>query len=258
MNDVPAGPELAADGFAAAQPHGPIEELFDDVFIVHGSISLFSAGPDYSLNRNMVILRDGATGNGTGALTLIHSVRLDAAGEKALEALGDVKHVLRLGAMHGQDDAYYVNRYGAEFWCHANSPVYAEPATDHVLNAGCSLPVADATLFVFELPMAPETAMLLKRDGGLLITADSLQHHAAYTNCSPAMIERMKGAGFDLTTIVGPIWQQRLTPEGGTLKPDFDRLLALDFKHHISAHGALARGTAHALTEAAVAKAFQE
>lgn len=256
MSDAPAGPVLAPDGFPAVEPHGPIEELFEAVFMVHGTITLFSAGPDYQVNRNMVILRDGASGNGTGALTLIHSVRLDATGEAALEALGTIKHVMRLGAMHGQDDAYYVNRYGAKFWCHANTPVYREPVSDHVLSAGCELPVANAELFAFELPMAPETALLIRRDGGLLITADSLQHHEAYTNCSPPMVERMKAAGFDLTTIVGPIWQQRLTPKGGTLKPDFDRLLALDFKHHISAHGALARNTAHALAEAAVAKAF--
>ena len=33
-----------------------------------------------------------------------------------LEALGTVKHVLRLGPMHGRDDVFYVERYKPTFW----------------------------------------------------------------------------------------------------------------------------------------------
>jgi len=39
-------------------------------------------------------------------LTLINPVRRDEEGLRALEALGEIKHVLRLGPLHGMDDAF--------------------------------------------------------------------------------------------------------------------------------------------------------
>ena len=67
------------------------------------------------MNRNMVILRNGRE------LSLINAVRLFPAEEARLQKLGKVKHVIRLGYYHGVDDRYYVDSYGAEFWCQAGS-----------------------------------------------------------------------------------------------------------------------------------------
>lgn len=236
--------------YAPAQPHDPVAALFDDVYWVHGSITMESAGPDVRINRNMVVLREG------DALTVIHPVRLSAEGEAALERLGTVRHVVRLASRHGLDDRYYVERYGAEFWCQEGPTAYPEPRPTRILAEGSALPVGDAELFVFRLPTAPESALLLRRHGGLLITGDSLQHWAAWSHCSAQARALLEKGGFVLTTIVGPPWCRRVTPEGGSLRGDFERLLALDFRHHIGAHGALARDNGHALAEAAVAQAF--
>jgi hypothetical protein len=231
----------------AAQPHDPLEALFEDVFWVQGSIEL---GPDRRINRNMVVLREG------DALTLIHPVRLSPEGERALERLGTVSHIVRLSAQHGVDDRYYVERYGAAFWCQAGSTIYPDPAPTHILAEGAPLPVSDATLFVFRDATMPEGALLLQRHGGLLITGDSLHNWTSWNQCSDAAIALLQKGGFSLTMLVGPVWQKRVTPEGGSLKPDFERLLALGFQHHIGAHGALARDNAHKMVEAAVANAF--
>jgi hypothetical protein len=58
----------------------------------------------------MTIVRDG------GRLTLINTVRLNDAGLAELEKLGTVTNVVRIGDMHGVDDPFYVDRYGAKFW----------------------------------------------------------------------------------------------------------------------------------------------
>ena len=245
-------PEPSATGYAEPEPHDPIEELFEDIFWVHGSIRFDSAGPDIGINRNMVVLREA------DALTLIHPVRLSAEGETALDQLGAVKHVVRLGNFHGLDDRYYVDRYGATFWCQEGSASHPEPRPTRTLAEGTALPVTGAELFVFRESTLPESAILLRRHGGLLITGDSLQHWATWSRCTPQAIALLEQNGFELTTLVGPMWHKWATAEGGSLKPDFERLLALDFKHHIGAHGALARDNAHALVEAAVAKAFPE
>ena len=56
--------------------------------------------PIVRISRNMAILRDD------DGLTLVSPIRLGEAGERALEALGTVKRLVRLGAMHGVDDPF--------------------------------------------------------------------------------------------------------------------------------------------------------
>jgi hypothetical protein len=62
--------------------------------------------------------------------------------------------------------------------------------------------------------------------------------------------------GFPKTTIVGPIWLKMMTPEGASLESEFRRLLELDFRHLLSAHGSYLPDSAHASVEAAVERAF--
>lgn len=56
------------------------------------------------MNRNMVIVKSG------DELALINPVRLSDAALSQLDALGNVRHVLRLGDFHGLDDRFYVDR----------------------------------------------------------------------------------------------------------------------------------------------------
>ena len=93
--------------YQAATAHNDIEELFEDVFMVRGSVQL---APGILISRNMFILRQGQD------LTIISSIRLSPEGEANLDALGEVKHVIRLGDFHGRDDPYYIDHYSAEFW----------------------------------------------------------------------------------------------------------------------------------------------
>ena len=237
----------ADNHYPAAQRHDPIEELFEDVFWVHGSMRL---APGMRINRNMVVLRDGSD------ITLISPVRLSQEGEAALDALGTVKHVVRIGPAHGYDDRYYVEHYGAEFWRHRIGGRYLIPKVTKALAGGAKLPVKDAELFAFEETKFPEFAILVKRDGGLLITCDSLQNWVNRRHCSLLARVAMPITGFKLNTLVGPPWKKAMTREGGSLRPDFERLLELDFDHLIAAHGALCRGGAKARVREAVARAF--
>lgn len=77
--------------FPAQTPHSEIQEIFPDVFFVTGSVDMM---PGIRISRSMTILRDG------DALTLISPIRLDEAGLKALDALGRVENIVKLGAYH--------------------------------------------------------------------------------------------------------------------------------------------------------------
>jgi hypothetical protein len=233
--------------YPAALPHESIEQIFPDVFLVHGSARV---GPAMRMNRNMVVIRNG------GELSLINSVRLSATGESQLEDLGKIKQVIRIGYYHGVDDRYYVDRFDAEFWCQPGSNHYSEPRTTRLLKDDAMLPIADAELFLFKETKFPEAAVLLKIYGGVLITCDSLQYWTEWSYCTFPAKMVMKVFGFSLRMLIGTFWLKSMTPKRRLLKPDFERLLGLEFKHLIGAHGRLCRDRAHGEVEAEVRRVF--
>jgi hypothetical protein len=221
--------------FPPASPHDPIEEVFPDVFLVRGSMPLNRL---MRIGRNMVVVRDG------DALTILNSVRLTPEGETALERLGTVKQVIRLGYFHGRDDAYYVDRYQADFLAPAGSRTEPGPAEASVLAADSDLPFAAAEVFLWQDTKHPEAAILIKRDGGILITGDSVQYYTDRRHNNLISKLLMPLMGFPLRMLIGPFWLKAMTPAGKTLRDDFERLLTLSFEHLIPAHGSVRNGGA--------------
>jgi hypothetical protein len=217
--------------YPKAEPHGSIEEIFADAYFVTGSV-VFK--PLLRLPRNMVVLRNAEE------LTLINSVRLSEAGQAALEALGRVKHVMKIG-FHSMDDDYYVDRYQAKRWAVPGGEGASAPEPDIVLSEATELPVPAARVFMFRDTVLPEAAILLEREGGLLITCDSVQHWVPQDLMSPAARLVTRLMGFQHPAQIGPPWSKRQTPPGGSLRGDFERLAALPFKHLIGGHGGLLR-----------------
>jgi hypothetical protein len=232
---------------APAYPHDPIEEIAADLFMVRGSVRMNAL---MRITRNMAIVRH------QGDLNLINPIRLDEQGERELLALGDVKRILRLGPLHGLDDPYYVDRFGAELWAQAESETYPEPKIEQKLAVDRPLPFPDAELFAFAGTKQPESALLIRRDPGILLTCDSIQHYGDYRHNTLLARLVMPFIGFPRTTVVGPIWLKIMTPPGGSLKSEFERLLTLDFDRLLSAHGSLLASGAKDSVAAAVRKAF--
>ena len=229
--------------FAPLEPHGPIEEIWDGVYRVRGSVRM---GPGMRIPRNMVIVRDGQS------LTLVSAVRLSDEAEAELKKLGDVKHVVRIG-MHSMDDAYCVERFGATYW--APDGLVADGLAHETLDAG-ALPFSDARLFRFEDTVAPEAAVLVERDGGILVTCDSVQNWVSLDGCSMLARGVTRAMGFLHPMNIGPPWRKMMTKKGGSLKPDFERLAALPFEHAIGGHGDPAIGGAKAGLAATIARVF--
>lgn len=237
---------LASVSFPAAEPHAPLEKVLDDVYFLHGSIRM---APGMRINRNMVVFRHD------GELTLVNPVRLDDDAE--LDKLGAVKHVVRIGAFHGMDDRYYLDKYDAKFWSQERAKLPDDaPKPDVVIAEHGEVPIPNATFFVFREAKEPESALLLNRHGGVLVTCDSVQHHVDKTNCSFLGKAAMSLMGFMRPMNIGPPWLKRMTKEGGSLEPDFRRLLELDFDHAAGGHGQFCKGGAHDKLSATVTAVF--
>jgi hypothetical protein len=231
-------------------PHDPPKEISADLFVVHGCVRPNAVA---RFSRNMTVVRDQEQ------LTLINPVRMDDAGLRSLEALGEVTHVLRLGPMHGMDDAFYVDRYEADFWSFEGGTTYTTPTIKHALAEGSALPFPDARLFAFSHMTEPEGAILLERSPGVLLTCDAIQSYATpphkpHTNWLTRLILPLRG--FPDETLIGPLWMKLLVEDQDGMKAEFERLLKLDFDQLLSAHGTFVTQDAHAAVERAFTKMF--
>jgi hypothetical protein len=227
-------------------PHKEVTEVFPDVFFVTGTYEGQIGGADWCFSRNMSVVRDG------DELTLINTVRLDEQGLAALERLGKVTNIVKIGSMHGVDDAFYKDRYNnARYWAMAGMPHDLE--VDVELTQDGEMPFAGASIFVFKTIKLPECVLRLDREGGIMIACDALQNwinpDEFFSDESRTLMQEM---GFFNKANVGPVWMQFNEPGA----EDFKRLKEIPFKHALCGHGEPLRDTAYEDYSATFARLF--
>jgi hypothetical protein len=231
--------------FAECLPHGELEEVFPGVHFVTGTMKTQLMGAHWHFSRNMTVVKDG------NALTLINTVRLDDQGLAALDRLGQVQHVVRIGALHGLDDPFYLHRYGATYWALPGMPGPQQP--DRLLQPGDGGPFAGCSVFLFEHSKLPEAILRIDREGGILVAADALQNWVAPDAFfSDESRQMMTGMGFFQAANIGPVWMQVNEPKAA----DFQRLQQLSFRHALCGHGSPLRDGAQEAFGARFASVF--
>jgi hypothetical protein len=235
------------DQLPPALPHGSLEEVFPDVFFVTGMMKTVLMDVPWQFNRNMVVVRDG------DALTLINSIRLDEAGLTRLEALGRVANVVKIGSMHGRDDAYYSQRYGAKFWALAGMTHEHGLVADHELRPDGEMPFAGCCVFAFRTTNRPECILRIDRADGILVSSDSLQNWLEPDEFfSDETRQLMTEMSFFQPANLGPLWLRMNEPQA----EDFARLCKLSFRHALCGHGAPLREIAKEAYTARIQKMF--
>ena len=229
-----------------ALAHGPISKLFDNIWFVQGCVKMSMLIP-MKISRSMTILKDAESNE----LTLVNSLRLSQAGLTELEKLGKVANIIRIAGFHGRDDGFYRDRYGAKVFAiegqvytrklveNAKAKEYMQP--DVWLNKGSALPIKFTRLKIFETSNPPEAILLLQREGGIVITGDSLQNTPGpdeYVNFPAKLM--MRRMGFFKAHNVGPGWLQFAKPEATEVRS----ILDLEFEHVLPAHGKAVIGQA--------------
>jgi len=237
--------------YPEATVHGEIEEVFKDIFFVTGSVLM---APNLRLSRNMIIIREG------NSLSLICAIRLDSAGIDKLDALGKVENVIKLGAYHlggknGLDDPFYVNRYKAKLWAISGMEHKMGLETTNCLSVQGQLPFSEGAFFVYETSKMPEGLILIKKEGGILISADSLQN---WIHIDPCFSElggtKMQKGGFIQPANIGPQWFRMCQPN----QSDFDKVEELDFQHLLPSHGVPIKNTAKEQYKSTFKRFFNE
>ena len=148
------------------------------------------------------------------------------------------------------DDAYYADRYGAKLW--ASDPKDGATA----LTEETQLPLPHAKIFRFRDTNFPEAALLVERNGGLLVTCDAVQHWVPHPLMSTGAKVITALLGFKHPAQIGPPWRKMMTPAGGSLRDDFDRLASLPFDKLIGGHGGLLEADAANVLRQSIARTF--
>ena len=214
-----------SDALPGLEPHGDVTEFLPDIFYVIGSVVMM---PLMRLPRTMTVIREG------DSLILVNAVRLGDEGIAQLCALGSIDHVVKIG-MHGMDDAWYAREHGAKLWALPGvsnghgAPIDQELSPDN-------LPVEALRLFTFEHTVQPE-CVLLHPEREVLVSCDSVQNWVDTTGTSFLGGLATKVMGFVRPAQIGPPWRKLMTPKGGTLQPDFERMAELPFRHLLPGHG---------------------
>lgn len=231
----------------AVWPHGAIKEIFPDLFYVTGTNITVYDGVEYQHSRNMIIIREG------NKLSLVNTVRLNEAGLSALDKLGKVQNIVRIGSFHGRDDAFYLNRYQASLWALPGMQHENNRQADVELLPGGPMPVADCSLFLFTSSKFPEGILCLAEHDGVLVTCDSLKNwEAADEFFSPESAKLYAKQGFFAVASISDVWLQAT----GVDLADFERLKTIPFKHLISAHGQPLLNTAYGSVMASIKRVF--
>lgn len=211
--------------------HLPLRECFPGVWLAASQITMgIPLGLKIRFSRNMLAVL------GADGWVLLNPVRLSQAAEDELLAKGPFRHAVRLGTFHGMDDRYYVERFGMAFWAVPGKQSYTMPKISHEITEGGPFPIPGAKAVVFKSATQAECVVCLPQHR-LLVTADSVQHYEHDPLISPLGKIVMYPMGFFTPCVIGPIWLKAVTPRGGSLRADFERVLELGFDNLISVHG---------------------
>lgn len=211
--------------------HLPVRECFPGVWLASSAISMaIPLKLKITFSRNMVAVREPE------GWTLLNPVRLSESAEAELLAMGPFKHAVRLGSQHGRDDQYYVDKFGVEFWGVQGGQKYPGPKFSQEVTEGRPLPVRGAQVVIFKDATLSECVVCLP-EHRLLVTCDSVQHYDHDRLISTLGKILMYRLGFFTPCVIGPFWLKMVTPPGGSMRADFERVLALDFDNLISGHG---------------------
>jgi hypothetical protein len=204
-------------------------------------------GLKISFGRNMVAVRT------IEGWVLLNPVRLSEEAEADLLKMAPIKHAVRLGGFHGRDDRYYVDKFDVEFWGVPGIQAYPEPKFTREISENGQFPISDARVVIFKDAKCAECVVCLPQHK-LLLTCDSVQHYDRDSFASALAKVVMYPMGFFVPCVIGPIWLKMATPPGGSLRADFERVLALEFDNLIGGHGSPKIGGAKAALAKNVAR----
>ncbi len=225
-------------------PHGSLTSVVDGLYCVRGS---FGMGPGVKIGRTMTIVKAG------DGLVVLNAVRLSDSAQAELDALGQVKHLVKLSDSHSIDEPFYVDRYKPAVWSLPGASL-GQLSVDRSLST--EGPVAGGVVVDYgETAGWRESAYLVPMGGGTLVTCDAIQNCADTDGASFLGRMIMSVMGFKGGVVVPPMWRRFQKVKGPRVGETLSGVVDLSFANLVTGHGPPVTGGADALVRSAIERA---
>ena len=234
----------AMTSFPNHLPHGSLTSVVDGVYCVRGS---FGMGPGVTIGRTMTVVD---TGDG---LVVLNAVRLSDSAHAELDALGQVKHLVKLSDSHSIDEPYYVDRYKPAVWS-LRGAAMGQLSIDRSL--GPDGPIAGGVVVDYgETAGWREGAYLVPMGGGTLVTCDAIGNYADSEGASFLGRIMMSVMGFKGGVVVPPMWRRFQKLKGPRVGETLSGLVDLSYANLVTGRGPPVAGGADAVVRSAIERA---
>ncbi len=200
-----------------------------------------------TISRTMTVVD---TGDG---LVVLNAVRLSESGLADLDALGAVKHLVKLSDSHSIDEPFYADRYKPAVWSLPGASL-GELNADRSL--GAESPVAGGVVVDYgDTAGWRESAYLVPMGGGTLVTCDAIQNCADKEGASFLGSILTSLMGFRGGVIVPSMWRRFQKISGARVRETLSDLMDLSFENLVTGHGPPIVGGADAMVRSAIERA---
>jgi hypothetical protein len=204
-------------------------------------------GPGVTIGRAMTVVEAG------DGLIVLNAVRLTEPGLAALDALGAVRHLVKLSDSHAIDEPFYADRTKPAVWSIPGAAL-GNLTADRAL--GAEGPVAGGVVVDFgDTGGWRECAYLVPNGGGTLVTCDAIQNCADTEGASFLGRIVTSVMGFKGGVVVPPMWRRFQKVSGTRVREKLSGLLELSFENLVTGHGPPVVGGADALVRSAIERA---
>lgn len=234
----------ACMAFPPALPHGTVNEVAQGVYCARGT---FPMGPGIKIGRTMTIVR------GDDGLVVLNAIRLSESAQQELDALGPVKHLVKLSDSHFIDEPFYAERYELTVWTLPGASL-KDLRSDRTL--GGEQPIDTGAVIDIEAAKGwREAAYWIPHGGGTLITCDAIQNHvdSEGNNFMGGLMASLMG--FKGGVAVPPMWRRFQKLKGAAVADALAGLTRQTYANLVTGHGPHVAGGADAKVKAAIERA---
>jgi hypothetical protein len=190
---------------------------------------------------------------GEDGLVVLNAIRLSDSAQREFDALGPMKHLVKLSDSHFIDEPFYAEHYEPTVWTLPGAKLRdLSPGKtlggEHPIEAGV----------VIDLEAAQgwrEAAFWVPHGGGTLVTCDAIQNHVDSEGNS-FFGGLMAGLmGFKGGLSVPPMWRKFQKLKGAAVAEALAGLTELTYANLVTGHGPHVAGGADAKVKAAIERA---